>query len=127
MKHAALSAALASALVISAAGAGDLPPMDVMGPYDTPESASDRIVMPERASDAGVSRPEAGVENTNAVPPEPPQLPIIGLPGPGLIHDGGHGPGHGVGDVLDLGLKPAKPEKPDKPDDGDDGDDDGDG
>ena len=127
MKHAALSVALASALVFPAAGASDLPPMDVMGPYDTPESASDRIVMPEQAGDAGLPRSEAGVENASAVPPEPPDLPIVGLPGPGLIHDGGRGPGHGAGDVLDLGLKPEEPEKPDKPDDSDDGDDDGDG
>jgi hypothetical protein len=127
MNKTALSAAVASALVISTATAGELPSMDVMNPWDTPASTADRIGPPPDPHDVGFRHADAGIENAAARAPEalgPP--PLLDLPG----LDGNPGQGSGPGDNLDLGLvlnpeKPDKPEKPEKPEDPEDDDDDG--
>jgi len=62
--------AAAAALASFAAPAREFPPMDIMGPYDTPDAAAERIVVPELPGDLARRHGEAGIENANAGPPD---------------------------------------------------------
>ena len=108
-----LAAVAVAALASLPAGAREFPPMGVMGPYDTPDMAADRIVLPEQARDIGPHHVEAGVENANAIAPdvretEVPVLDVVDLGGGHERREGGDKPEKESG-------KPDKPDKPDKP------------
>lgn len=101
MKNPSLTAAIAMAFAASAVGAAELQPMDVMGPYDTPAVAAERIALPEQASDAGRQHSDVAIERANAA-----------SDGSGLAD---LDPFDEVWGTSDRG-KPDKPEKPEKPD-----------
>ena len=138
MNKSMLLAGISSALAISTATAGDFPAMDVMGPYDTPATASARIEVPQPVADFGLGHSDTSIENASAVAPE---LPVLGdlpglpdlpdlpdLPGPDLpgTGDDGDDDDDGGGDGIDLGdILDPKPEKPEKPEPDDDRDGDG--
>jgi hypothetical protein len=105
MKPLAVLAAMPFALALAAAPARDLAPMDVMGPYDTPAAAADRIAIPDAVSDAGRQQSEVAIERVESA--ADPGFGVAELPG---LEDDWHGkPGHdGEGH-----------DKPEKPDDGD--------
>jgi hypothetical protein len=98
MNKSMLLAGISSVLAISSATAGDFPAMDVMGPYDTPATASSRIEVPQPVADFGLRHTDTSIENASAAAPV---LPILG-------------------DILEpKPEKPHRPEKPEPPDDGD--------
>jgi hypothetical protein len=121
MKRLVLTAAIAAA---AAANAGEFPPMDVMGPYDTPAAAADRITIPEPATEAGQQHSEIAIERVN--PTGVADTVLGNLPGAGSappVEVGDVGdvggrdpPGDDERDDDDDGGKPEKPDKPDKPD-----------
>ena len=109
-------ATLAGALAISTASPAQAPPLDVVGPYGTPDDAADGVALPDPASEVGRRHSEFAIERANAAPPDS---------GLGVGFNLGGGPAHGDirdGDRTGKDDKPEKPDKPDKPGD-DDGDD----
>jgi hypothetical protein len=73
MNKIALQAGFALLLAIPAARADQLPPMDVMSPFDTPASVAERSPVPEPQSEASRRQGnDVGVENALAAPPTPP-------------------------------------------------------
>jgi hypothetical protein len=122
MDKTALATAAAATLAISTVGAESLPPpMGIMGPYDTPAMAADRINLPEDAGALAAQRGEAGLENASAAPPE--DAGLLDLP---LAEQGAGGP-----DLRELAHDDRddkdEDKEPDAEDDQDDGDkDDGD-
>jgi hypothetical protein len=73
MTKIALPAAFELLLAMPAANADELPPMDVMSPFDTPASVAERSPVPEPQSDASRRRGnDAGLENALAIPPASP-------------------------------------------------------
>ena len=110
----AIATALAAALAISTAAA-ESPPLNVLGPYSTPEDASVGVPVPDPASDAGREHSEYAVERSSAATPD--SNPGLGL---GVDPLAGGGGNQDAG-WLDSG-QPGKAEKPGKGDDKDDDD-----
>jgi hypothetical protein len=94
--------AAAAALASFAASARDFPPMDIMAPHDTPDTAAERIVVPDLASDIATPHGDAGIENANASPPSPPDVRDAAMP---VLE---------VGDVLSVRARDERGGRDDK-------------